>query len=67
MGLIVFKDVPLPEVIVTRRTRTESLCGKIESDVETGTVKYFCRSRGHGFVKPDQVFTETAHFGPIYR
>lgn len=43
----------LPDVIVTRRTRSDSVCGRIVDDVETGTVKYFCRSRGHGLVKPD--------------
>lgn len=45
----------VPDVIVTRRTRTDSVCGKIFEDVEMATVKYFCRSRGHGFVKPDKV------------
>ena len=49
--------VPLPDVIVTRRNRSDSVCGRIFDDVETGLVKYFCRSRGHGFVKPDSVST----------
>jgi hypothetical protein len=45
----------LPEVIVTKRNRTESVCGRIEDDIETGTVKYFCRSRGHGFIVSEKV------------
>lgn len=48
-------DDILPDVIVTRRTRTDSLCGRINDDIDTGTVKYFCRSRGHGFIIPDNV------------
>ena len=47
----------LPDVIVTKRNRTESVCGRIEDDVERGTVKYFCRSKGHGFIVPDNVST----------
>ena len=45
----------LPEVIVTKRNRTESVCGRIEDDCCRGTVKYFCRSRGHGFIVPENV------------
>lgn len=48
-------SLPVPDVIVTRRNRSDSVCGKIFEDVEMATVKYFCRSRGHGFVKPDKV------------
>lgn len=44
----------LPEVIITRRTRTISMNGRIdEEDVHEGTVKFFCRSRGHGFIDDD--------------
>jgi len=43
----------LPDVIVTRRSRTDSICGRIQDEEETGVVKYFCRSRGHGFITPD--------------
>lgn len=42
-----------PDVIVTKRSRTQSVCGRIFEDVDTGVVKYFCRSRGHGFITPD--------------
>ncbi len=45
----------IPEVIVTKRTRTVSMCGRIVDEEEEGTVKYFCRSRGHGIINPDDV------------
>ena len=45
----------LPDVIVTKRNRTDSICGRIEDDCCRGTVKYFCRSRGHGFIVPENV------------
>lgn len=47
----------LPDVIVTKRNRSDSIIGRIEDDVERGTVKYFCRSRGHGFIVPENVST----------
>ena len=40
----------LPDVIVTRRTRTVSMNGRIEDEVREGTVRFFCRSKGHGFI-----------------
>lgn len=44
----------LPSPIITRRTRTLSTSAKAMSNPEeTGKVKYFCRSRGHGFITPD--------------
>jgi len=43
---------PMPDVIVTRRSRTDSVCGRILEEEESGVVKYFCKSRGHGFVSP---------------
>ncbi len=43
----------LPDVIVTRRSRSDSVCGRILEEEESGRVKYFCRSRGHGFVVPE--------------
>ena len=45
----------LPDVIVTKRNRSDSVVGRIEDDVERGAVKYFCRSRGHGFIVPENV------------
>ena len=44
----------IPDQIVTKRTRTLSVSGRIENEVRDGTVKFFCRSRGHGFVDQDQ-------------
>ena len=43
----------LPEVIITRRTRTVSMSGRIDHNViQEGTVRFFCRSKGHGFIDP---------------
>ena len=44
----------LPDVIVTRRTRTLSMNGRIEDEVHEGTVRFFCRSKGHGFIDDGQ-------------
>ena len=43
----------LPDIIVTRRTRTHSMNGRIEEDIHEGTVRFFCRSKGHGFIDDD--------------
>nr|ACO10456.1 Cold shock domain-containing protein C2 [Caligus rogercresseyi]ACO11708.1 Cold shock domain-containing protein C2 [Caligus rogercresseyi] len=43
-----------PETFVTRRTRTESTSGKTTENLVEGTVKYFCRSRGFGFLTPNK-------------
>ena len=51
----------LPEVIITRRTRTQSMNGRIEDEIREGTVKFFCRSRGHGFIDDDQVSLDDFH------
>ena len=56
----------LPDVIVTKRNRTDSICGRIEDDVERGAVKYFCRSKGHGFIVPDNVRTSHSNVSRIY-
>ena len=45
----------VPDVIVTRRSRSDSVWGRTYEDIETGAVKYFCRSKGHGFITPDSV------------
>ena len=47
----------LPPIIITRRTRTLSMNGRIEDEVHEGTVKFFCRSRGHGFIDDNMVIT----------
>lgn len=44
----------LPSPIITRRTRTESITNRaLQNPVETGKIKDFCRSKGHGFITPD--------------
>ena len=48
----------LPEIIITRRTRTHSMNGRIGDEVHEGIVKFFCRSRGHGFIDDDEVSLE---------
>ena len=43
----------LPDVIITRRTRTVSMSGRIDHNViQEGTIRFFCRSKGHGFIDP---------------
>ena len=49
----------LPDIIITRRTRTHSMNGRIEEDIHEGTVRFFCRSKGHGFID-DDIATATA-------
>jgi len=44
----------LPEIIITRRTRTHSMNGRIGEEIHEGIVKFFCRSRGHGFIDDDE-------------
>ena len=51
----------LPELIVTRRTRTQSMSGRIETNVKEGQVKFFCRSKGHGFIDVEVKF----YFKPL--
>lgn len=46
----------LPDVIVTRRTRTVSMNGRIEDEVREGTVRFFCRSKGHGFIDDSDMY-----------
>ncbi|XP_050420819.1 cold shock domain-containing protein CG9705 [Adelges cooleyi] len=43
-----------PSPIVTRRTRTDSTSAlALRNPQVTGNVKYFCKSKGHGFITPD--------------
>ncbi|KAL0272036.1 UNVERIFIED_CONTAM: hypothetical protein PYX00_005163 [Menopon gallinae] len=45
----------LPSPIITRRTRTESTSARaLNNPQETGKVKTFCRSKGHGFITSDR-------------
>lgn len=53
----------IPE-LVSRRTRTCSISARIHEDVRTGVVKYFCRSRGHGFIVADQLSKEDKDESP---
>ncbi len=47
------EGLSLPDVIITRRTRTLSMTGRIDhDDIKEGKVKFFCRSKGHGFIDP---------------
>ena len=51
----------LPEIIITRRTRTHSMNGRIGEEIHEGIVKFFCRSRGHGFIDDDEVSLKNNH------
>ncbi|XP_039966359.1 cold shock domain-containing protein CG9705 [Bactrocera neohumeralis] len=43
----------LPSPIITKRTRTASTSARaLENPIETGIVKAFSRSKGHGFISP---------------
>ncbi|XP_063221475.1 cold shock domain-containing protein CG9705 isoform X2 [Bacillus rossius redtenbacheri] len=45
----------VPSPLITRRTRTDSTSARaFENPVETGVVKVFSRSKGHGFITPDK-------------
>jgi cold shock CspA family protein len=44
----------LPSPIITRRQRTNSMCERILTyPIHRGKVKFFSRSRGHGFITPE--------------
>ncbi|KAL1502366.1 hypothetical protein ABEB36_007515 [Hypothenemus hampei] len=44
----------IPSPLVTKRTRTNSTCERIlKTDNLYGTIKLFCRERGHGFITPE--------------
>lgn len=44
--------IPCP--LITKRTRTASTCERIlKTKTEYGTIKLFCRGKGHGFITPE--------------
>ncbi|XP_013110611.1 cold shock domain-containing protein CG9705 [Stomoxys calcitrans] len=44
----------LPSPIITKRTRTASTSARaLENPIVTGVVKSFSRTKGHGFIKPN--------------
>ncbi|XP_075220559.1 cold shock domain-containing protein CG9705-like [Lycorma delicatula] len=44
----------VPSPIITRRTRTDSTSARAcLNPIEKGTVRYFSRSKGHGFIAPE--------------
>uniref|UniRef100_A0A0B6ZR06 CSD domain-containing protein n=1 Tax=Arion vulgaris TaxID=1028688 RepID=A0A0B6ZR06_9EUPU len=48
------KTFLIPSPIPTRRTRTKSMSERAaEGPTHRGTVKTFCRQKGHGFIHPD--------------
>eukprot|EP00094_Tigriopus_californicus_P011678 TCALIF_11283-PA protein Name:"Similar to CG9705 Cold shock domain-containing protein CG9705 (Drosophila melanogaster)" AED:0.17 eAED:0.17 QI:0/0/0/0.66/1/1/3/0/200 len=54
------EGLKLPDMIITRRTRTQSMSGRIQDQVHQGKVKFFCRSKGHGFIDPSKVMNYLA-------
>lgn len=45
----------MPSPIITRRTRTASTCDRaMRNPLIHGTVKNFCRNKGHGFITPKE-------------
>ncbi|CAO1363332.1 unnamed protein product [Diamesa serratosioi] len=49
----------MPSPIVTRRTRTVSTTDRaLKNPTVAGTVKSFCRSKGHGFITPAEGGTD---------
>ncbi|KAG5872919.1 hypothetical protein JTB14_031077 [Gonioctena quinquepunctata] len=49
----------IPSPLVTKRNRTPSVCERIvKSRNLYGTIKYFCREKGHGFITPEDSITD---------
>merc|ERR1712179_343791 len=47
------EESSLVSTLLPRRVRTASVCERIKEGTQTGTVTYFCKSRGHGFIRPN--------------
>lgn len=61
------EGLQLPEVIITRRNRTVSMSGRIDHNViQEGTVRFFCRSKGHGFIDPLVKDNSTLPSHPVF-
>ncbi|CAG9862247.1 unnamed protein product [Phyllotreta striolata] len=61
----------IPNPIITKRTRTPSLCERIvKSKNFYGLIKEFCREKGHGFIVPedgtDDVFVHVSDIEDEY-
>jgi len=48
-----YEDSSLLLEVRTRHLRTPSISEQIQDEYLSGCVVYFCRSRGHGFIRPD--------------
>lgn len=48
-----YEDPSLLLNVKTRHLRTQSISEQTQDEYHPGTVTYFCRSRGHGFIRPD--------------
>eukprot|EP00090_Calanus_glacialis_P022823 TRINITY_DN35147_c0_g1_i1.p1 TRINITY_DN35147_c0_g1~~TRINITY_DN35147_c0_g1_i1.p1 ORF type:complete len:190 (+),score=45.91 TRINITY_DN35147_c0_g1_i1:151-720(+) len=44
----------LESTLLPRRIRTDSVSERIKGEIQCGTVTYFCKSRGHGYIQPSQ-------------
>jgi len=51
-----YEDPNLLLNVQTRHIRTPSISNQIQDDYKTGSIVYFCRSRGHGFISPEHNF-----------
>ncbi|XP_037074052.1 cold shock domain-containing protein CG9705-like [Pollicipes pollicipes] len=45
----------MPSPLITRRTRTQSTSDRgMRNPDQSGTIVSFCRTKGHGFIRPDE-------------
>ncbi|XP_057376248.1 cold shock domain-containing protein CG9705-like [Daphnia carinata] len=60
----------LPNPIITKRTRTQSMLElALDNPVENGVIKSFCRVKGHGFIKKndgDEIFVHVSDIDGEY-
>jgi len=48
-------NLTIPSPLITKRTRTPSTCERILKTTNLyGTIKLFCREKGHGFISPEE-------------